>query len=86
MPDASTSPARMVATIACGGTGGHLFPGIAVGEELRRRDCVVTLMVSPKDVDQQAISKISGMEVVTLPAVGLQRGGVFGFVLGFWRS
>jgi len=37
--------------IACGGTGGHLFPGLAVGQELRQRGCAVTLMVSPKDVD-----------------------------------
>src|SRR5580658_2978213 len=67
------------AVIACGGTGGHLFPGLAVAEELRRRGCRVTLMVSPKDVDQQAIASISGMGVVTLPAVGLNRGGRISF-------
>ncbi|MGI8965337.1 MAG: glycosyltransferase, partial [Limisphaerales bacterium] len=38
--------------IACGGTGGHLFPGLAVAEELARRDCSVTLLISPKEVDQ----------------------------------
>jgi UDP-N-acetylglucosamine--N-acetylmuramyl-(pentapeptide) pyrophosphoryl-undecaprenol N-acetylglucosamine transferase len=59
---------------------------LAVGQELLRRDCAVTLMVSPKDVDQQAIRSISDMEVVTLPAIGLQRGGIFGFALGFWKS
>jgi UDP-N-acetylglucosamine--N-acetylmuramyl-(pentapeptide) pyrophosphoryl-undecaprenol N-acetylglucosamine transferase len=72
--------------IACGGTGGHLFPGVAVGEQLRARGCDVTLMVSPKDVDQQAIRSISGMETVTLPAVGLTQGRWLGFLWGFWKS
>jgi UDP-N-acetylglucosamine--N-acetylmuramyl-(pentapeptide) pyrophosphoryl-undecaprenol N-acetylglucosamine transferase len=72
--------------IACGGTGGHLFPGVAVGEQLRMRGCDVTLMVSPKDVDQQAIRSISGMETITLPAVGLSRMGWMSFLWGFWKS
>jgi UDP-N-acetylglucosamine--N-acetylmuramyl-(pentapeptide) pyrophosphoryl-undecaprenol N-acetylglucosamine transferase len=74
------------AVIACGGTGGHLFPGLAVGEELRRRGCRVTLMVSPKDVDQQVIASISGMEIVTLPAVALRRGRWISFAAGFCKS
>jgi UDP-N-acetylglucosamine--N-acetylmuramyl-(pentapeptide) pyrophosphoryl-undecaprenol N-acetylglucosamine transferase len=57
-----------------------------VGEELRSRGCDVTLMVSPKEVDQQAIRSISGMEVVTLPAVALNRGGALSFLCGFWKS
>jgi len=74
------------AVIACGGTGGHFFPGLAVAEELRRRGCRVTLMVSPKDIDQQAIASISGMGIVTLPAVGLNRGGWISFLAAFWKS
>ncbi len=84
-PLAQDASSTLVA-IACGGTGGHLFPGVAVGEELRLRGCEVTLMVSPKDVDQQAVRSISGMEIVTLPAVGLSRGGWMGFLWGFWKS
>jgi len=72
--------------IACGGTGGHLFPGLAVGQELRQRGCFVTLMVSPKDVDQQAIQSITGMGIVTLPAVGLSRSGFPRFLSGLLRS
>jgi len=41
--------------IACGGTGGHLFPGLAVAEQLQKRGCSVALLISPKDVDQQAV-------------------------------
>lgn len=72
--------------IACGGTGGHLFPGLAVGQELRQRGCAVTLMVSPKDVDQKAIQSITGMGIVTLPAVGLSKGAVLSFMRGLLRS
>ena len=72
--------------IACGGTGGHFFPGVAVGEQLVRRGCDVTLLISPKDVDQQAAQKISGMTIVTLPAVGLSGGKKIAFLRGFIQS
>lgn len=85
MPESSASP-RLSAAIACGGTGGHLFPGLAVGEELLHRGCAVTLMVSPKDVDQQAIAGLKGMEIVTLPAIGLRRGRLAGFLVGLIKS
>jgi UDP-N-acetylglucosamine--N-acetylmuramyl-(pentapeptide) pyrophosphoryl-undecaprenol N-acetylglucosamine transferase len=44
------------------------------------------LLISPKDVDQQAVQGVSGMEVVTLPTVGLRRGGEIAFVRGFIQS
>lgn len=72
--------------IACGGTGGHLFPGQAVAAQLARRGCTVTLLVSPKDVDQQAVKAARGMEIVTLPAVGLSHGRRLAFLRGFVRS
>jgi UDP-N-acetylglucosamine--N-acetylmuramyl-(pentapeptide) pyrophosphoryl-undecaprenol N-acetylglucosamine transferase len=81
-----TDPTNPHVAIACGGTGGHLFPGMAVGEELLRRNCSVTLLISPKEVDQQAARSLFGMEVVTLPATGLTRGGASAFALGFWNS
>jgi UDP-N-acetylglucosamine--N-acetylmuramyl-(pentapeptide) pyrophosphoryl-undecaprenol N-acetylglucosamine transferase len=72
--------------IACGGTGGHLFPGLAVADQLVRRGCAATLLISPKAVDQEAVRGISGMEIVTVPAVGLKRGGEIAFIRGFIRS
>lgn len=72
--------------IACGGTGGHLFPGIAVGEELLRRGCNVTLLVSAKEVDQEAVKTVHDMAVETLPAVGLTRGRLLEFCKGFRQS
>ena len=52
--------------IACGGTGGHLFPGIAVGEQLAARGARVALVVSSKQVDQDAVRTVRDMEVWTL--------------------
>ncbi len=72
--------------IACGGTGGHLFPGMAVAEQLRRRDCAVTLLISPKDIDQQAVKSARGMQLVTLPAVALQNRNYISFAHSFWQS
>src|ERR1700744_3561677 len=72
--------------IACGGTGGHLFPGLAVAEQLRARGCDVALLISPKDVDQQAVKTASGMEIFTLPAVGLQNRNYFSFAKSVWKS
>jgi UDP-N-acetylglucosamine--N-acetylmuramyl-(pentapeptide) pyrophosphoryl-undecaprenol N-acetylglucosamine transferase len=55
--------------IACGGTGGHLFPGIAVGEALRARGHEVLLLISEKKVDSQASQKYSHLDFKTTPAV-----------------
>src|SRR5262245_25929996 len=78
-------PAPLIA-IACGGTGGHLFPGMAVAQALRKQGCDLTLLISSKEVDQQAVKSAVGMEVVTLPAVGLGRGKMLRFIRGFWKS
>lgn len=82
-----TRPSKFpVIAIACGGTGGHLFPGLAVADALEERGCEITLLVSQKEVDQEAVKSAAGMRVVSLPAVGLQKGRWAGFARGFWRS
>ena len=60
--------------IACGGTGGHLFPGLAVAGQLRQRGCDVALLISPKDVDQQAVKS-------ELDPVGVQASACPGGIL-----
>lgn len=54
--------------ISCGGTGGHLAPGIALGEALRARGLAVTLLISHKQVDARLIAKYSDFTVEKIPA------------------
>src|SRR5438046_1780749 len=79
----------MNAVIACGGTGGHLFPGIAVAEVLRDRGHEVMLLISEKDIDALALSGRSNFQVEKLPTVGLPSPfspAFFGFVRRFYES
>jgi UDP-N-acetylglucosamine--N-acetylmuramyl-(pentapeptide) pyrophosphoryl-undecaprenol N-acetylglucosamine transferase len=46
----------------------------------------VTLLVSPKEVDQQAVKMARDVNIVTLPAVGLQNRNYFSFGLSFMKS
>jgi UDP-N-acetylglucosamine--N-acetylmuramyl-(pentapeptide) pyrophosphoryl-undecaprenol N-acetylglucosamine transferase len=55
--------------IACGGTGGHLFPGIAVAEALRGRGHHACLLISGKEVDAVASAKYAHLPFEVLPAV-----------------
>ena len=43
---------HMNTVIACGGTGGHLFPGLAVAEVLRARGHEVMLFISEKEIEK----------------------------------
>src|SRR5205809_7870268 len=79
----------MNAIIACGGTGGHLFPGIAVAEVLRDRGHEVMLLVSEKDIDSLALSGRESFRVEKLPTVGLPSPfspAFFGFLGRFYES
>lgn len=79
-------PNPRYAVIAAGGTGGHLFPGLAVAEVLLSRECDVALLISPKEIDQQAVQSLCGIELITIPAVGLSGGNYLGFLRGAWNS
>jgi UDP-N-acetylglucosamine--N-acetylmuramyl-(pentapeptide) pyrophosphoryl-undecaprenol N-acetylglucosamine transferase len=79
----------MNAVIACGGTGGHLFPGIAVAEVLRERGHDVLLFVSEKEIDSLALSTRSQFRFEKLPTVGLPSiysPAIFGFLRRFTES
>jgi UDP-N-acetylglucosamine--N-acetylmuramyl-(pentapeptide) pyrophosphoryl-undecaprenol N-acetylglucosamine transferase len=78
----------MNAIIACGGTGGHLFPGLAVAESLRARGHEVMLFVSEKEVDALALAGRS-FRFEKLPTIGLPSlysPAIFGFLRRFNQS
>ncbi len=84
----------MKVMIACGGTGGHLFPGMAVAEVLHARQHQVRLLVSEKAIDQTALAvstgcsnRSDGIAVEAVPAVGYEGAGqLIKFCLGLVKA
>jgi|TARA_B110000467_G_C18335946_1_gene497763 UDP-N-acetylglucosamine--N-acetylmuramyl-(pentapeptide) pyrophosphoryl-undecaprenol N-acetylglucosamine transferase len=59
------------ALIACGGTGGHLAPGIALAEELVSRGWSCELLISKKQVDAQLVKKYGQFEYDSIPGCAM---------------
>ena len=55
--------------IACGGTGGHLFPGIAVAQAMEERGHQTLLLISEKAIDREASKKYAHLRFETVPGV-----------------
>lgn len=60
---------KLKVIIACGGTGGHLFPGIAVAQQLKAMGHEPKLLISRKDVDAEASKKYGDLDFHTIEAV-----------------
>lgn len=73
--------------VAGGGTGGHVYPGIAVVERLRERMATEALFVGARGGVEAGILERAGLTHELLPGYGLRRASVprrigFPFVLG----
>jgi UDP-N-acetylglucosamine--N-acetylmuramyl-(pentapeptide) pyrophosphoryl-undecaprenol N-acetylglucosamine transferase len=70
--------------IAGGGTGGHLFPGIALAEEFARRKegWEAIFIGTGKGLERQILTRW-GFKLVTIPAAPLKGGGLWRKIGGF---
>jgi UDP-N-acetylglucosamine--N-acetylmuramyl-(pentapeptide) pyrophosphoryl-undecaprenol N-acetylglucosamine transferase len=72
--------------IAGGGTGGHLFPGVAIAEEIRARhpDAEVTFVGTKRGIEARVLPDL-GWPLELIEVSGLKTVGAMGAVRGLFR-
>ena len=70
--------------IAGGGTGGHLFPGIAVAEELKARGHEVRFVGTARGIEARVLPN-EGWPLDLIEVAGLKGGGLVGLLRGLFR-
>ncbi|MBA3397070.1 MAG: undecaprenyldiphospho-muramoylpentapeptide beta-N-acetylglucosaminyltransferase [Deltaproteobacteria bacterium] len=72
--------------IAGGGTGGHLFPGVAIAEELRARapDATVQFVGTRRGIEARVLPEL-GWDLALIEVSGLKTVGALGAVRGMFR-
>jgi UDP-N-acetylglucosamine--N-acetylmuramyl-(pentapeptide) pyrophosphoryl-undecaprenol N-acetylglucosamine transferase len=79
----NASPIRLL--IAAGGTGGHVYPGVAIAEEWRRRhpDSEVTFVGTGRGLESKVIPQ-AGFPLRTIAARGFPRKSPLGMLRAAW--
>ncbi len=72
--------------VAGGGTGGHLFPGLALGEEVKTRHPRndVLFVGSARGIEAREVPK-AGYPLELIDVAPLKRMGIAGFLRGLFR-
>lgn len=71
--------------LAGGGTGGHLFPGLAVAREFQRRDSMAEILfVGTEQGIESKVLPREGFKLETLPVKGLKGRGMRGLLDALW--
>jgi len=72
--------------IAGGGTGGHLFPGVALAEELRARDpdAAIRFVGTERGIEARVLPEL-GWELDLIQVSGLKTVGVLGAIKGLFK-
>lgn len=76
MSAAPASAAKRPCVLSAGGTGGHMFPALALGEELARRGRRVVVFTDARG--KNYAEKIAGIEALVVPSASPSRGGPLG--------
>jgi UDP-N-acetylglucosamine--N-acetylmuramyl-(pentapeptide) pyrophosphoryl-undecaprenol N-acetylglucosamine transferase len=70
--------------IMAGGTGGHVFPGLAVAEALRARDCAVVWLGTERGIEARVVPA-SGIEIEWISISGVRGRGVTAYLIAPFR-
>lgn len=70
--------------VACGGTGGHIFPGLATARVLQARGHTVTLWLAGRDVEACSVADWPG-NIVSIRASGFPSGLSLRALASVWR-
>lgn len=82
MPEKQENLKKLKVIIAGGGTGGHLYPGIALAESFKKIGAEVHFVGSKRGIETRVVPR-EGFTLHLIPVKGLKGGRILGTILGF---